>query len=71
MLDYKEIMVAQQRYADMRREAMEANRHRILMGSTQSGPMQRIVKAMADMKKRIVHKETQARATGMMYGRAA
>lgn len=71
MLDYKEIMVAQQRYEDMRREAMEANRHRILMGSTQSGPMQRIVKAMADMKKRIARKETQAQATGMMHGRAA
>jgi hypothetical protein len=71
MLDYKEIMVAQQRCEDMRREAMEANRHRILMGGTQSGPMQRIVKAMTGMKERMARKGTQAQAAGMMHSRAA
>lgn len=71
MLDNKEIMVAQQRYEDMRREAMEANRHRILMGSTQSGPMQRIVEAMMGMKQRMARKGTQAQAAGILHSRAA
>ncbi len=71
MLDYKEIMVAQQRYEDMRREVTEANRHRIVMGNTQSGPMQRIIQVMNGMKERMAGKGTQAQPASMMHSRTA
>ncbi|MFO7634496.1 MAG: hypothetical protein R6W76_18245 [Caldilinea sp.] len=72
MLDYNEIMVAQQRYEDMRREVAEANRSRALLGSTQSGPMQRIVSAVMGMKQRMARTGTQAQPVGKaMPGKAA
>ena len=71
MLDYKEIMIAQQRCEDMRREVMDANRHRILMGSAQSGLMQWLVKAMTSMKQRMVRTGAQAQVAGMMPSRTA
>ena len=71
MLDYKEIMVAQQRYEDLRRETMAEDRNRRLLAGTQSRPMQRIISMIMGMKQRMARQETQAQAAGMMRSRTA
>lgn len=64
MLDYKDIIVAQERFADMRREAARDNRSNELMGGARFSPMQRIASMVARMKRRMERTGAQAQPVG-------
>lgn len=72
MLNQNDIGIAQERYADMLREAAQEREHRRLLGRAQSNAMQRFVAQVAKFRQRIAHEGKQATQTGTaMPGKAA
>jgi hypothetical protein len=64
MLNYNDVLVAQERHADMQREAAKENRSRDLMGSARISLMQRVTAMMAKMKQQAVRTEMKAKPLG-------
>ncbi len=64
MLNYNDVLVAQERYAEMRREAAEEVRSRDLMGSARISLMQRVTAMLAQMRQRAVRTEMKAKPLG-------
>ena len=72
MLNYNDQMVAQERYEDMRREAARDALANELQGNARSaGPMQRLISAVANMRRRGVRTDAQAQPSGQMVEPAA
>ncbi|MBE2239942.1 MAG: hypothetical protein IAE81_19300 [Caldilineaceae bacterium] len=64
MLDFKNVAVAQERYADMRREAVQAQRNRGWTSDARTGAMQRVVTMVTNMRQRMVRSEAKAKPLG-------
>ncbi len=64
MLDFKNVTVAQERYADMRRNAAHESCNRELMGSARLGLMQRVSALVTGMKRGIVRPAAEAKPLG-------
>lgn len=72
MLNYNDVLMAQERHADMRRESAQENRKRALLGNAGINVAQRVAAVVANMKQRLVRTETQAKPVGnVMPGKAA
>lgn len=72
MLNYNDQMVAQQRYEDMRREAARDAQANAMQGNAHSaGPVQRLISAVANMRRRGVRTGAQAQPAGQMAEPAA
>lgn len=72
MLNYNDVLMAQERHADMRRESAQENRKRALLGNAGINVAQRVAAVVASMKQRLVRTETQAKPVGnVMPGKAA
>lgn len=72
MLNQNDVMVAQQRYEDMRREAARDAQANALQGNTRSaGPMQRLISAVANLRRRDVRKDAQMQPDGRIVEPAA
>lgn len=71
MLNYNDVLMAQERHADMRRESAQENRKRALLGNAGINVAQRVAAVVANMKQRLVRTETQAKPVGnVMPGKA-
>ena len=71
MLNYNDVLMAQERHADMRRESAQENRKRALLGNAGINVAQRVAAVVASMKQRLVRTETQAKPVGnVMPGKA-
>jgi hypothetical protein len=72
MLNYNDVLMAQERHAEMRRTAAQENRKRALLGNAGINVAQRVAAVVANMKQRLVRTETQAKPVGnVMPGKAA
>jgi uncharacterized membrane protein len=72
MLNYNDVLMAQERHADMRRESAQENRKRALLGNAGINVAQRVAAVVASMKQRLVRTERQAKPVGnVMPGKAA
>lgn len=72
MLNYNDVLVAQERHADIQREAAKNNRNRDLMGSARISLMQRVNAVMVKMKQRTVRTEMKAKPlSGTVQSKAA
>lgn len=72
MLNYNDVLMSQERHADMRRESAQENRKRALLGNAGINVAQRVAAVVANMKQRLVRTETQAKPVGnVMPGKAA
>ncbi|HRW49509.1 MAG: hypothetical protein M9936_27535 [Caldilinea sp.] len=72
MLNYNDQMVAQQRYEDMRREAARDAQANAMQGNARSaGPMQRLISAVAKLRRREVRTGAQVQQDGRMVEPAA
>ena len=72
MLNYNDVLMAQERHADMRRESAQENHKRVLLGNAGINVAQRVATVVASMKQRLVRTETQAKPVGnVMPGKAA
>lgn len=72
MLNQNDIGIAQERYADMRREAAQERERRRLLGRAQPAAMQRFVAVVAKLQQRMTHEGKRATPTGTaMPGKAA
>ena len=72
MLNYNDVLMAQERHAEMRRESAQENRKRALLGNAGINAAQRVAAVVANMKQRLVRTETQAKPVGnVMPGKAA
>jgi hypothetical protein len=60
MLNYNDVLVAQERHADMRREAAIEYRNREAMGSARISLMQRVIDVMANVQQRITRTKIEA-----------
>ncbi len=72
MLNYNDQMVAQQRYEDMRREAARDAQAKAMQGNVRSAsPMQRLISAVAKLRRREVRTGAQMQQDGRMVEPAA
>ena len=72
MLNYNDVLMAQERHAEMRRESAQENRKRALLGNAGINAAQRVAAAVASMKQRLVRTQTQTKPVGnVMPGKAA
>ena len=72
MLNYNDVLMAQERHAEMRRESAQENRKRALLGNAGINAAQRVAAAVASMKQRLVRTQTQTKPVGnVMPGEAA
>lgn len=72
MLNDNDVMVAQQRYEDMRREAARDAQANAMQGNARSaGPMQRLISAVAKLRRREVRTDAQVQPAGGMAGPVA
>ena len=72
MLNQNDVMVAQQRYEDMRREAARDAQASALQGNARpAGPMQRLISAVAKLRQREVRTSAQVQQDGRMAEPAA
>jgi uncharacterized membrane protein len=72
MLNYNDVLMAQERHADMRRESAQENRKRALLGNAGINVAQRVAAVVASMKQRLVRTETEVKPVGnVMPGKAA
>jgi uncharacterized membrane protein len=72
MLNYNDVLMAQERHADMRRESAQENRKRALLGNAGITVAQRVAAVVASMKQRLVRTEAQVKPVGnVMPGKAA
>ncbi len=72
MLNYNDVLMAQERHADMRRESAQENRKRALLGNAGINVAQRVAAVVASMKQRLVRTQTEVKPVGnVMPGEAA
>ncbi len=72
MLNTNDVLMAQERHADMRRESARENRKRALLGNAGINVAQRVAAVVASMKQRLVRTEAQVKPVGnVMPGKAA
>ena len=72
MLNINDVLMAQERHADMRRESAQENRKRALLGNAGINVAQRVAAVVASMKQRLVRTEAQVKPVGnVMPGKAA
>ena len=72
MLNINDVLMAQERHADMRRESAQENRKRALLGNAGVNVAQRVAAVVASMKQRLVRTQTEVKPVGnVMPGKAA
>ncbi len=72
MLNINDVLMAQERHADMRRASAQENRKRALLGNAGISVAQRVAAVVASVKQRLVRTEAQAKPAGnVMPGEAA
>jgi len=72
MLNYNDVLMAQERHADMRRESAQEHRKRALLGNAGINVAQRVAAVVASMKQRLVRTQTEVKPVGnVMPGKAA
>lgn len=64
MLNYNDVLMAQERQADMLRAAAEENRKRALLGNTNNNIGQRVAAMMAVIKQRLMRPEAKVEPVG-------
>jgi len=70
-LNYNDVLMAQERHADMRRESTQENRKRALLGNAGINVAQRVAAVVASMKQRLVRTQTEVKPVGnVMPGKA-
>lgn len=71
MLNYNDVLMAQERHADMRRESAQENRKRALLGNAGINVAQRVAAVVASVKQRLVRTGEQTKPVGsVMPGKA-
>lgn len=62
MLNYNDVLMAQERHAEMRREAAHENRKRVLLGNAGINVAQRVAAVVANVKQRLMRTEAVTEA---------
>jgi uncharacterized membrane protein len=72
MLNYNDVLMAQERQADLRRAAAEENRKRALLGGSNINIVQRVAALMAAIQQRLMRPRAKVESVGkVMPGGAA
>lgn len=71
MLKYNDVLMAQERQADMRRAADEENRMRALLGDADIDVVQRVVAMATVVKQRLMRPKTKVGAVGRVASNKA
>lgn len=72
MLNYNDVLMAQERQADMRRAAAEENRKRALLGNANNNIGQRVAAMMVAIQQRLMRPKAEVEPVGkVMPGEAA
>lgn len=71
MLNYNDVLMAQERQAEMRRVAAEENRKRALLGNTNDTIGQRVAATMAAIQQRLMRPGAKVEAVGKVMPREA
>ncbi|HAJ38573.1 MAG TPA: hypothetical protein DCL15_23140 [Chloroflexi bacterium] len=72
MLNYNDVLMAQERQADMRRAAAEENRKRALLGDANNNIAQRVAAMVVAIQQRLMRPGAKVKSVGkVMPGEAA
>ncbi len=72
MLNYNDVLMAQERHAEMRRESAQESRKRALLGNAGINVAQRVAAVVTGMKQRLMRTQREAKPAGnVMLGKAA